>query len=121
MFAATGGLVSTFSGPDFRILAVSGERGMPALPLVPTMAEAGFADLNLTAWFGPFAPAETPPAVVGRLVGILGSAVGDPGSARTLEEQGRLSAFLPPAAFADFLQARDVQWKAIVVRTGLRI
>lgn len=121
VFAATGGLVSTFSGPDFRILAVSGERRMPALPLVPTMAEAGFADLNLTAWFGAFAPAQTPPAVVGRLAGIFGTAVGDPEVARTLEEQGSLPAFLPPAPFADFLRAQDVQWKAIVERTGLRI
>lgn len=121
VFAATGGLVATFSGPDFRILAVSGERRMPALPGVPTMAEAGFADLNLTAWFGAFAPAQTPPEVVERLAGIFGAAIGDAAVARTLEDQGSLAAFLPPAPFEEFLKAQDVRWKAIVERTGLRI
>jgi tripartite-type tricarboxylate transporter receptor subunit TctC len=121
VFASTGGLVTTFQGPDFRILAVSGERRMPALAEVPTMAELGYADLNLTAWFGAFAPSETPPPVVRRLAGIFGAAVGDPEVARTLEEQGSLPAFLEPGPFEDFLRAQDVRWRDIVGRTGLRI
>jgi tripartite-type tricarboxylate transporter receptor subunit TctC len=121
IFASTGGLVSTFQGPAFRILAVSGDRRMPSLAQVPTMAELGYADLNLTAWFGAFAPAGTPPAVVRHLAGIFGAAVGDPEVARTLEEQGSLPAFLPPEPFEEFLRAQDVRWKDIVERTGLRI
>lgn len=121
MFAATGGLVATLSGPEFRILAVSGERRMPALAQVPTLAELGYADLNLTAWFGAFAPAQTPRAAVERLAEIFRMAIGDPDLARTLEEQGSLPAFLSPDALEDFLRAQDLRWREIVERTGLRI
>ncbi|WP_120968758.1 tripartite tricarboxylate transporter substrate binding protein [Comamonas sp. lk] len=37
------------------------------LPTTPTMLESGFADLNLSAWVGLFAPAKTPPAIVNQL------------------------------------------------------
>lgn len=37
------------------------------LPATPTMLESGFADLNLSAWVGLFAPAKTPPAIVNQL------------------------------------------------------
>lgn len=37
------------------------------LPNVPTMVESGFADLNLSAWVGLFAPAHTPPAIIEQL------------------------------------------------------
>ena len=51
-----------------RPLAFTGDRRWPALPEVPTMVEAGLAGFHLEAgWFGWFAPAGTPPAIVQRL------------------------------------------------------
>jgi len=50
-----------------RALAVMGAQRLADLPDVPTMAEAGFPDLEVRLWSGVFAPAATPPAVVKRL------------------------------------------------------
>lgn len=50
-----------------RALAVMSIRRFAGLPDVPTMAEAGFPDLEVRLWSGVFAPAATPPAIVKRL------------------------------------------------------
>lgn len=49
-----------------RALAVLADRRFPLLPATPTMAEAGFAGFDVVAWFGLFAPAGAPPAMVQR-------------------------------------------------------
>ena len=48
-------------------LAVSGAARTPALPDVPTTREAGFADAEYPIWFGLFAAAKTPPAILDQL------------------------------------------------------
>ena len=48
-------------------LGVMSPQRSPLLPQVATMAESGFADLQLSAWVGLLAPAKTPPAVVAQL------------------------------------------------------
>jgi tripartite-type tricarboxylate transporter receptor subunit TctC len=50
-----------------RALAVMSAQRFPDLPDVPTIAEAGFADLEVRLWSGVFAPAATPPAIIKRL------------------------------------------------------
>ncbi|MDB5944296.1 MAG: tctC [Ramlibacter sp.] len=50
-----------------RVLAVTGPRRLPNLPQVPTLAELGYPEANLTSLFGFYAPAGTPPDVVRRL------------------------------------------------------
>ena len=50
-----------------RALAVTTEKRHPSWPDVPTMAEAGIADMVVPVWTAFFAPAKTPPAIVSRL------------------------------------------------------
>jgi tripartite-type tricarboxylate transporter receptor subunit TctC len=50
-----------------RALAVLTDKRFALMPTVPTMRELGYTDFNVVAWFGLFAPAGTPPAVVERL------------------------------------------------------
>ena len=47
-----------------RIIATSGKTRSPFVPEVPTFAEQGFPDLVVEEWFGFYAPAKTPTAVV---------------------------------------------------------
>ena len=54
-------------GGNARALVVSGSTRQPTLPDVPTIVETGVAKLQLESWFGLFAPAKTPPAVLQRL------------------------------------------------------
>lgn len=50
-----------------RMLAIAGGERHPRIPDVPTMAEAGFPDVQMQQWFGLFAPAQTPSAIVRKL------------------------------------------------------
>src|SRR5213592_4909339 len=54
-----------------RALAVIAPQRLPALPEVPTVAEAGLADFEVTTWYGVLAPAGTPRPIVARLNGEL--------------------------------------------------
>jgi len=66
-----------------KALAYSGAKRVPFLPEVPTMTEAGYPFTNY-AWFGFFAPARTPPAIVGKLNAAILQALQDPDVARRL-------------------------------------
>jgi tripartite-type tricarboxylate transporter receptor subunit TctC len=52
-----------------RALAVTSGKRSPQFPEVPTLAEAGVPDMDVTFWSGLFAPAGTPPAIVKKLEG----------------------------------------------------
>jgi tripartite-type tricarboxylate transporter receptor subunit TctC len=58
--------------------AVTGDQRSPMLPEVPTTAEAGMPDFNLTVWFGLSAPKGTPHAIIEKLNKALGTALDDP-------------------------------------------
>ncbi|HZC57357.1 MAG TPA: tripartite tricarboxylate transporter substrate binding protein [Xanthobacteraceae bacterium] len=61
-----------------KAFAVTSDKRSPMLPDVPTTAEAGMPDFNLTVWFGLSAPKGTPRAIVDKLNGALGTALDDP-------------------------------------------
>jgi tripartite-type tricarboxylate transporter receptor subunit TctC len=65
-------------GGKTRALAVTGSQRSPELPDVPTMAEAGFPEVNTQLWSGFFVPTGTPEPVVAKLRAELGKALADP-------------------------------------------
>lgn len=50
-----------------RLLAIAGSKRHPRLPDLPTMAEAGYPEVQMDQWFGLFAPAKTPAPIVQKL------------------------------------------------------
>ncbi len=75
MWGFTAGLIPHIRSGALRALAVgSGERS-PALPDVPTIAEAGVPGYEATSWIGMVAPAGTPPAAIDRLLAAVKSAM----------------------------------------------
>ncbi|MGL4233316.1 MAG: Bug family tripartite tricarboxylate transporter substrate binding protein [Casimicrobium sp.] len=61
------GVIPLSQTGKIRILAVTGNKRVPALPNVPTAAEEGFSNFSVDAWFGFMAPAGTPPEVTKRI------------------------------------------------------
>ena len=66
-FADSGPASGAIRGGKVRALAVTAPKRMAAFPELPTMAEAGFPQLDVQLWAGLFAPAGTPPAIVRKL------------------------------------------------------
>jgi tripartite-type tricarboxylate transporter receptor subunit TctC len=60
------------------VLAVTGAERSPEFPDVPSMAEAGFPEVNVHLWSGVFAPAATPPAIARKLETTLRQAIAAP-------------------------------------------
>jgi Uncharacterized protein conserved in bacteria len=66
-------------GGKTRALAVTGSERSPELPDVPSMAEAGYPEVNTHLWSGFFVPTGTPAPIVAKLTAELGRALADPG------------------------------------------
>jgi tripartite-type tricarboxylate transporter receptor subunit TctC len=66
-------------GGKIRALAVTGAERSPELPEVPSMAEAGYPEVNIGLWSGLFVAASTPPAIANKLDAEARRALADPG------------------------------------------
>ena len=71
-----------------RPIAVTSAKRSPELPNVPTIAESGVPGYEATSWFGMFAPAATPPAILAQLNAVIVKALNDPEMKKKISEQG---------------------------------
>jgi tripartite-type tricarboxylate transporter receptor subunit TctC len=113
-----GTLLPQANGGKIRILAHSGSRRSTAAPNVPTFRELGYPTVEITGWFGLFAPARTPAEIVGRYNSIVIQAV------RTAATQEKLRALdmdtreASPAELAAALKAEYERWGPVVKASG---
>lgn len=104
-----------------RALAYSGPARLPALPEVPTLNEAGYP-FSAYAWYGIFAPAGTPAAIVNRLNTEMNRLLADPAVKARLAELNLTD--LPantPQQFADQVRADDAAWGALIRGLNLKL
>lgn len=97
-----------------KALAITAGRRHPALPEVPTLAEAGLADLEVIAWFAVFAPAGTPEPVLRRLVSACNAVVESAEFRRRAEEQGAIINVMAPAALQARVERELEEWTRVV-------
>lgn len=113
-FLAKGILMQHIRSGKVIPLAATAERRLDGLPDVPTLREVG-VDFYIPAWFGAFAPAGTPAAVVERLGAEIGRIVASPGLEPFMATAGfRPAATETPAGFAAFLREDRVRGERLV-------
>ena len=106
-------------GGKARALAVTGSRRIPALPDVPTLREAGVAGTEVSTWFGLFAPAGTPKAVVDRLQRDAAASLQALGE--RFAAQGDEAVGSTPEQFAAFVRAEHAKWGKAIKDFGVKI
>jgi len=120
-FIAMGIVLPMIRSGKMKVLAVTSPRRSPYLPEIATLTEQG-SDPRLQNWFGVFAPARTPNAVVDRLNADFVKALRNP---RFEEQFLKVQAFEAvgnsPAEFAGFLKADRANAKQVIARTGIRL
>lgn len=97
-----------------RVLAVTGKERLPSLPDVPTTAEAGYPGVNATSWFGLFAPAATPKAVIDKLAADTRTVVQSAAFKQKAQEQGATADYLGPQQMGERVKADLANWAQVV-------
>lgn len=104
-----------------RALAVSGDKRSPALPDVPTVAEAGVPGYSMKNWNGIVAPADMPDTLVHKLEQDITKVFQDKNFEQRLAGQGSEVDLLPSSAFNKRLVDEIASWRQIVKATGAKI
>jgi tripartite-type tricarboxylate transporter receptor subunit TctC len=97
-------------------LAVSSSERSPKLPNVPTTTEAGFPNSEYNFWFGVFAPAKTPRAIIQRLYEEISKAQLDPAVKEKLANLGGQPMPMTPTQFDQYVR-KEIQQNAALVKT----
>ena len=104
-----------------RALAVTTAKRSALLPEVPTVAEAGLKGYEAGNWFGIFAPAGTPPAVVDRLNGAINAAMTSPQMKDRLQSQGVEPLSGTPQQLAELVKSELAKYAKIVKAANIKI
>jgi tripartite-type tricarboxylate transporter receptor subunit TctC len=101
--------------------ALSGKDRQPVLPNVPTYAEAGYPQYDMTYWWGIAAPAGTPPAVVKKLNQEIVRAAERPSLKDVFQKQGAVAITSSPADLTRRVNQEIKTWKEVIVRAGVKL
>jgi tripartite-type tricarboxylate transporter receptor subunit TctC len=104
-----------------KALGVAAPRRSPALPQVPTLAEAGVPGVEGSVWWGVVVKAGTPPAVVDRLNAEITKALAHPDVTKRFAELGLEPLPMAPARFGEFLKTEVARWAPIVKSSGASV
>jgi len=95
-------------------LAVSSKERSALVPDMPTMAESGLPGFDSWTWFGLFAPAGTPHAVVDRINAEVNKIVTDPAIRERFAQLGFETSGGTPAQFAAVVEAESAKWSKVI-------
>jgi len=103
-----------------RGIAVTSARRSRALPDLPTVAESGLPGYDVVAWFGMFAPVNTPREIVAKLNAEAKRALQSPEITRRMEIEGTDIVGSSVPVFAAEVQAEYAKWRELVKKTGMK-
>ncbi len=105
-----------------RALAVASEKRMPALPDIPTTAQAGVSGVEIEIWLAAFAPKGTPHEIVTRLNAEIGRVLEMPEVRERITQDGIGEVKGgTPGQLASLLQSEIVKWSRVVKASGARV
>jgi tripartite-type tricarboxylate transporter receptor subunit TctC len=104
-----------------RALGVTPSKRSPALPDVPTIAEAGVPGYEASVWFGTFVGAGTPPAVIAKLHDETVKALASPDLKKSMAGFGAEVYALGPAEFQAFLRQDVAKWARVVKAADVKL
>jgi tripartite-type tricarboxylate transporter receptor subunit TctC len=118
-FEILGPMVPQVQAGAVRALAVSSGQRNPALPDVPTVAQAGVAGYDVASWNALAAPAGTPPEVIDRLGRAAREAVASPAVREKMGKLGVRMQASTPAEMQALLGSEIKRWGDVIRRAGI--
>ena len=120
LFAGIPGVLAQISAGKVRALGVSISQRSPALPNVPTIAEAGLPGYYAASWYGLMVPAGTPNSTIDILAKQIGTIMRVPEVKEKMLAQGFEPVGDTPAQFGKFISEEILRWEQVVKRAGIK-
>lgn len=121
MFDNLANAMAQVKGGKLRALAVTTAKRSSLAPELPTMAEAGLPDFDISTWYGLFAPAGTPPAIIARWNVDVTKILNTPDVRARFVADGAEPAPDTPDEFARFIAAELAKYARIVKASGAKV
>ena len=120
IFSSLPSAMGFIRGGRLRALAVTGKERAPELPDVPTMEEAGYPGFQVTGWFGLFAAARTPPAVIDRIYRAAKTVLTSPEIKARFAELGGIAGGESPEQFKNYVMAEKQKWAQVAAAAKIQ-
>ncbi|EFV84207.1 tripartite tricarboxylate transporter substrate binding protein [Achromobacter xylosoxidans] len=120
-FETASSVIPHIKSGKVRALAVLSARRNPQLPDVPTMAEAGVSGVEMSAWYGIYMPGNTPAAVQQRVHDSVNAVLAMPETQTRLQAIGADISPMSQAQFAQFHQAENQRYAAIIKKNHISV
>lgn len=103
-----------------RGLAITSKARSSRFPNLPTIAESGYADFDVSPWFAIFGPAGVPKDIVNKINHDVGELLADPEIRKSLAQQAAEPLQTTPEQLAAMLKADVAKWGVVVEKSGAR-
>jgi len=107
-------------GGKLKALGIAGEKRSTVLPNVPTLAEQGIANVNMSQWYAMFAPAKTPKAVIDRLNREMNAVLADKAVEKKIEDQGAEVETGTPDQLKTLVKKEVAHWRNVVTTAKIK-
>lgn len=104
-----------------RALGVAAKSRSPFAPDIPTIAEAGLPNFEVTGWYGIVAPAGLPADVSERLSRVIAEALALPEVKEKLAQLGATAESARGKEFADFMQLESAKWAGVIKTANIKL
>ena len=121
MFDGLGSSSTHIKGGRVKALMVSGSKRSPAFPDIPSAAEMGMPDYNVTTWYGVWAPKGTPQDAQTRAIEEIRKACNTDEAKAVWAAQGAEFSNLSGAQFGSFVSAEVKKWAQVVKASGAKL
>ncbi len=120
LFDTVSAVIGQVQGGQLKALAVTGKDRFSAVPNVPSAMESGvLPGYDVTTWYGVFAPAGTPPAVIAKLNKVLNEALQEEDVKKRMAAVGVVVKGSTPDEFGKFLASEYKRWDKVREAAGI--
>ena len=120
-FAAVPSAIQLIRGGKLRAVAVSSARRNAGLPDVPSIAEMGYPNFDVSPWWGILGPAGMPKAIVDRINADVEQVLKTPESQAFFRDQGAEVLVMTPEVFLKTLESDVVKWAKVGKASGAKL
>ena len=120
MFNTAGTLLTAIRAGQVRGLAVTSKKRFATATELPTIAESGVSDLDVTSWYALYMPANSPSSLVQKVSHDASEVLSEPAVKAKYEQLGILSGGSTPAELADRGRSEAKLWRSVMATAGIQ-